>query len=158
MSNWTDDDSHPVTNAKQRNNFVMPGLPAVAAIAPVGFAPNVNVGNMAPIVTVVDDGHYALERAKGFAVKTGLLGGAFGLAAGTLVLLVLVGRAPAVVTGLVTLAVLFVVFAATWAYALRTEAQHSAGGIARLHADGLWDFVGKEQQHLHEMERRRWDR
>ena len=159
---WSEDlTREPATNAAKRNNFVMPGLPTsiVKAEPPaaLGYAPTVTLPGM-PIVTLADDGVHAVERARAFVIKTSLLGAGFALAAGTLVLLVLVGRAPAVVTGLVTLTVLFIVFAGVWLYALRTEVDTSAGGVARMHANRLWNFIDAEQAHLHQMEVDKWKR
>ena len=158
--NWEDDDvieQSPATRA----NWVAPG-PSPAPLVPIqraatmGYMPSVNLP--APVVTVDDDGHYAVERAKGFAIRTSLLGGGFALSTATLTLIVLVGRTGAATTGLASLCVLFVTFAATWAWALSTEVKNSPGGIARRHADGLWEFVAREQEHLHDVERERWTR
>ena len=163
--NWDEDtDRQPATNAARRNNFVMPALPSPTAIvraeptavAGPGYMPTVNVP--APIVMVEDDGHFAIERAKGFAIKTSMLGGGFALAAAAVTLIVLLGRADGVLTGLIVLVVLFGTFAGVWLYALRQEVQTSAGGIARRHADGLWGFVEREQEHLHRMEIDRWNK
>ena len=161
--NWDEDtDRQPATNAARRNNFVMPALPSTS-IAKVeqptqmaGYMPTVNVP--APIVMVEDDGHFAIERAKGFAIRTSMLGGGFALAAAAVTLIVLLGRADGVLTGLIVLVVLFGTFAGVWLYALRQEVQTSAGGIARRHADGLWKFVEREQEHLHRMEIDRWNK
>ena len=159
--NWNDDDDVIDMPAPTRHpgNFVTPAPAAIVPVQPaplLGYMPALNIPNM-PLVTLEDSGEHDLVRAKAFAVRTAGLGIGYGIAAGAVtVIVLLIGKADAPIVALAALVALFAVFAFVWYRSLRAAIDTSAGGIAKTNVDRLWDFVDREQSHIHEMERNRW--
>ena len=148
------DDSMPKqalqsTLANRPNNFVAP-LPAVTAIAnqerpahPVTQF-DLSAMPMAHTSEAIDQSD-ELQRSKGFVWRTLPLSAGFGAAVAAVTVM---AGAPAVAA----VAVMFLVFSATWAGAFIFHVNRSPSGIAYRQSQSLWGVIEREQRYRHSVD------
>ena len=137
----------PTTSAQRQNTSLVLPPPPPAQLRPLPvdqLQHQVEVMPAATVQTVVRTSQ--VDHSKGFLIRTLPLAAAFAVAA--LVITVALLQVP--LMSLRTLVVIFVTFAAVYAWAFWQDLQTSPAGIALYHTRNLWKHIHAERKFKHE--------
>lgn len=141
---WTVDEPAAVARPGV-SNYIQPLPPprAMQALPAADQVHQVDIMPAATVQTVVRTSQ--VDHSKGFLIRTLPLAAAFAVAA----LVVTVGLLQVPLMSLRTLVVIFVTFAAVYAWAFWQDLKTSPAGIALYHTQNLWKHIHAERKFRH---------
>jgi hypothetical protein len=142
----TDTSSGPAVARPGVSNFLVPrpAPRAMQALPTSDAVQQIDVAPAATVQTVVSTSQ--VDHSKGFLIRTLPLALAFSIAA----LVVTVGLLAVPLMSLRTLVVIFVTFAAVYAWAFWQDLKTSPAGIALYHTQNLWKHIHAERKFRHD--------
>lgn len=139
------DDAATSTRPQNTSLVMAPPPPAqLRALPTQDTVQQVDVVPAASVQTVVRTSQ--VDHSKGFLIRTLPLAAAFAVAA----LVVTVGLLQVPLMSLRTLVVIFVTFAAVYAWAFWQDLRTSPAGIALYHTQNLWKHIHSERKFRHD--------
>ena len=137
----------PTAPAPRANTSLVLPAPPPAQLRPLPTADSIQQVEVMPAATVQTVVRTSMvDHSKGFLLRTLPLAAAFAVAA----LVVTVGLLQVPLMSLRTLVVIFVTFAAVYAWAFWQDLQTSPAGIALIHTRNLWKHIHAERKFKHQ--------
>lgn len=136
----------PAAVTRPQNTSLVMAPPPPAQLRPLPASDQVQTVDVRPSATVETVVHTSqVDHSKGFLIRTLPLAAAFAVAA----LVVTVGLLQVPLMSLRTLVVIFVTFAAVYAWAFWQDLKTSPAGIALYHTQNLWRHIHAERKFRH---------